>query len=425
MTERWTTDGIPAAELDATMGFLRDRYLFGIRRFERLQTDAFRTRLLGIPVVVMRGSDAARFFYEGDRFTRSASIPPSVTHLLQDTTSVQTLEVDEHRHRKALFVHELVRSAPVEELTAAVEREWLAAAETWLGRETVTLAAEVPRILGRAVISWVGIPESASEMDRRSDQLLAMIENAGRVGPPNWIARARRLDTEAWAERWIERARADRSRFAGTALAAVASATDVDGAILPARVAAIELINILRPFVAIQRFILFAALGLRRRPDLAGRFAAGDDSILEGFAQEVRRFFPFFPVVAGRAASDLDWRGHHFTRGSLAMLDLYGTDHDPSVWGDPHVFRPERFDGSGAGDADPITNRLVAQGGGTFLDDHRCPGEPATVRVVMASVRFLTRAIRYELPPQDLRIGLRRFPAVPESGVVLSGVRLL
>src|SRR4051812_22715375 len=94
--------------LDSAPGFLRDGYLFGTRRFERVQDDAFRTRLLGIPVVVMRGPDAARFFYEGGRFSRTAALPPSVTHLLQDAGSVQTLEGGAHRHRKRLFVDALM-----------------------------------------------------------------------------------------------------------------------------------------------------------------------------------------------------------------------------------------------------------------------------------------------------------------------------
>lgn len=406
-------------EFDSALGFLRDGYLFGSRRFRKVGGNAFTARLLGIPVVVMRGSDAARFFYEQGRFTRTAALPPSITHLLQDAKSVQTLEGEEHRHRKSLFTNALIGPQTMLELNAAVERHWMAAARDWPQRRRVSLAEEVPRILARAVIEWTGIDAGESDMDRRAGELLAMVDNAGRIGPLNWAARARRLATERWARTHIERARTSPDSFEGTALAAVAAATDTEGRPLPTGVAAVELINILRPFVAIQRFILFAALGLRRRPDLADAFARGDESMLENFAQEVRRFFPFFPVIAGRAARDLEWNGHTFARGSLAMLDLYGTDHDPELWTDPEMFRPERFVGM---ELDP--NHLIAQGGGTFLDDHRCPGEPATVSVIMQSVRMLTRAMHYEVPPQDLRISLRTFPAIPRSGVVLSNVSL-
>jgi fatty-acid peroxygenase len=39
------------------------------------------------------------------------------------------------------------------------------------------------------------------------------------------------------------------------------------------------------------------------------------------------------------------------------------------------------------------------------------------------AVDLLSRATYYEVPPQDLRVSLRRFPAKPESGFVIEAVR--
>ncbi|SMQ73835.1 cytochrome P450 [Agreia sp. VKM Ac-1783] len=403
--------------IDSALSFLADGYLFGTRRFDALQTDAFRTRLLGVPVVVMRGSDACRFFYEQGRFTRSAALPPSITHLLQDVGSVQTLEGADHRDRKHLFVDALMSREALDGLADAVEIEWMSAAADWAYRDRVSLSAEIPKILSRAILSWSGIESTPSGADERASEFVSMIENAARIGPPNWAARARRRRTEKWAGRLVVDARADPAASEGTVLGAVAAKTSRTGSPLPVEVAAVELINVLRPFVAISRFLLFAVLGLRRRPDLAEAFRSGDESLLEDFAQEVRRFYPFFPVIAGRASRPLEFDGHPIAAGSLVMLDLYGTDHDKGYWGDPEVFRPERFAEKGV---DP--NHLIAQGGGTYLDDHRCPGEPVTVRVIMRTVQILTQRMDYQLPPQDLRVSLRAFPAIPESGVLLSGV---
>ena len=61
------------------------------------------------------------------------------------------------------------------------------------------------------------------------------------------------------------------------------------------------------------------------------------------FVQEVRRFFPFFPAVAGRVRETFEWRGYRFDRGTHVMLDLHGTNHDSRVWREPDAFRPERF----------------------------------------------------------------------------------
>src|SRR5947209_16663645 len=110
---------------DSTAGFLRDGYLFGGRRFARVRSDAFRTRIAGRPVIVARGLDAARFFAEGDRFTRVGALPPSALRLLQDVGSVQTLDGDAHRRRKALFLDVAADAASRALLVGAFREAWL------------------------------------------------------------------------------------------------------------------------------------------------------------------------------------------------------------------------------------------------------------------------------------------------------------
>lgn len=86
-----------------------------------------------------------------------------------------------------------------------------------------------------------------------------------------------------------------------------------------------ELINILRPTLAVARFVPFAAVALEQHPQWRRIFADGDHSDLEPFVQEVRRFFPFFPAVPGRVREPFEWRRHHFREGDWVILDLYGT----------------------------------------------------------------------------------------------------
>ena len=52
---------------------------------------------------------------------------------------------------------------------------------------------------------------------------------------------------------------------------------------------------------------------------------------------------------------------------------------------------------------------------------HRCPGEDITVALLTALAVRLAR-LEYRLPEQDLSISLRRIPARPAGGVVLSDV---
>jgi cytochrome P450 len=77
----------------------------------------------------------------------------------------------------------------------------------------------------------------------------------------------------------------------------------------------VERINILRPTVAVARFITFGALALHENPESRERLRAGDEEYLEWFVQEVRRFYPFFPLVGGRAREAFEWRGTTSPKG--------------------------------------------------------------------------------------------------------------
>ena len=102
-----------------------------------------------------------------------------------------------------------------------------------------------------------------------------------------------------------------------TALHIIASHRDLDGKPLPVAHAAVELINLLRPTVAVERCVTFAALALHKHPESRARLLGGDEpEYLDWFVQEVRRFYPFLPLVAGRARMAFEWRGHRFGKGT-------------------------------------------------------------------------------------------------------------
>jgi fatty-acid peroxygenase len=417
--------GIPRLPaFDSTLAFLRDGYTFGERAFTRLGTDAFRTRLLGLPVTIVRGADAARMFYEEDRFGRDRAMPASAQHLLQDKRSAQTLTGDAHRNRKHALLRMLADGEALGRLREFFAEEWFRALEKT--PVTFSLHDELITILTRAGIRWVGSLPDDHDIDMLADELGSMIENAGRIGPPNWIARLRRQRSEAWAAALIADVRAERRVVArGSVLRQIADYTE-HGQALSERDAAVELLNVLRPIVAVGRYMVFAALALERHPRWRDRFA-GDDANgggdvpveiaaeIENFVNEVRRFYPFFPMVGGRALRRFSWHGRDFKPGSWVLLDLYGTNHDESIWADAHRFVPERFLGW-----DGDRNALIPQGGGDEQTGHRCAGERATIELMMEAVRLFTRETDYTVPDQDLRVSLKRFPALPESGFLMA-----
>lgn len=399
---------------DSTLALLSQGYGFISGRCRRNQSDAFETRLMLRPVVCAYGADAARMFYHPGRFTRRGAMPETTLRLLQDRGSVQQLDGEAHHTRKRLFMTLAAQPAARERLLAISAATWRRRIAAWAGSDRVTLLPEVESILCRAACEWAGVPLPEVDAERRTHEFSAGIEAAGGIGPSTWRALWLRRRTERWLRSVVEDARAGRSDASkDTALALVAAHRDPGGAPLTLEEAAVELHNVLRPTVAVARFVTFAALALHEHPGCREDLRDGG-AALTRFVHEVRRFYPFFPAIGGRVREPFDWHGRRFREGDWVLLDLYGTNHDPRSWSDPGRFRPERFldwDGSGFD--------FVPQGGGEYETDHRCPGERITIDLLKQAVSVLVNETEYEVPPQDLSVDLTRLPAKPTSGFVL------
>ncbi|HZD91297.1 MAG TPA: cytochrome P450 [Pseudolabrys sp.] len=400
--------------MDSSLAFKSEGYAFIGNRCQQLGSDIFEARLLGKRYYCTTGSDAARMFYTPGRFTREGGLPVSTLKLLQDEGSVAVLDGDAHRRRKAMMLS-LMTPARLDEMAALAAERLRAAARGWQGGERVRLHDAFRRVLGGAVCAWAGVPVDAERLESLTGEIGAMIDNAGTVGPQNWKARSQRRRAEKFLNGLVEDVRQGESMPPpASALAVIAAHKDGEGELLPPAVAAVEMLNILRPTVAIARFMTFAVLALYQHPETRD-LLAGDDHYVEAFVQEVRRLSPFFPVVAGVAKEPFTWRDHHFEAGDRFILDLYGTDRDGRAWDDPESFRPERFL-RWPGDA----FTMIPQGGGDHLENHRCAGEWLTIAVMKSMLRVLTREIDYDVPGQDLSVDLSQLPALPKSGFVIS-----
>jgi fatty-acid peroxygenase len=405
---------------DGTFAVLRDGYRFILNRCRKLNSDLFETRLLLRRAVCIHGEDAAKIFYDGERFTRVGAIPPTQAKLLQDYGSVQGLDGEHHRHRKRMFT-ELLAPDEVARLTASVAEEWIAKLPVWERQDRVILFDELQEILCRGVCDWAGISMSERDVRKRTLELGEMIEAAGSLGPRNWRAQWLRSRCERWARGLIEGARSGAISFeSGSPVNIIAQHREPDGSLLAADVAAVELINLLRPTVAIARFIMFAAVALHEHPDYQQRIRGGDRAFARAFAQEVRRAYPFFPFIAGRARLPFKWNGHAFAKDDWVLLDIYGTNRDPRSYAEAETFRPERFL-----DAPPGIFAFVPQGAGDAKLTHRCPGEDATVAIMVMALTLLTKQMAYRVPEQDLSFDLASIPALPKSRFVIDEVRSL
>ncbi|MGW7348498.1 cytochrome P450 [Streptomyces sp. NPDC054854] len=376
-----------------------------------------RTRLMGRPAIALRGPDAVAFFYDEKHVVRTAALPDPVLDTLFGQGAVHTLDGDVHRVRKAMFIALLKDGAGVATLGKYVTQRWRGAMADQ-GQDRVVLFDEAAKVLARAVGDWVGVPLSYARAAELARDCTSMVDGFATPGPRHLRARrARRRQEQAFAGLITDVRTTPEGDRTGSALEAVAWHRDLDGTLLDPRTAAVELLNIIRPTIAIAWFATFAGHALHRWPqhrDLLRADTGG--SYAEAFAHEVRRFYPFAPFVAGLAAQDFAWHGEHVPKDALVLLDLYGQNHDPALWEDPYRFEPRRF-ASPEGPLDPLDN-LVPQGGGDPALGHRCPGEDITVAALAVIATELAR-LDYEVPDQDLGIPLSRMPTLPRSGFEL------
>jgi fatty-acid peroxygenase len=410
-----------APEFDSTLALLREGYGFGAHRCTQLRSDVFATRVASRPVVFARGADAAAMFYHPGRFTRRGALPPTTLVLLQDFGSVQQLDGDRHLQRKAMFLR-LLDAAATARMVGIFREEWDRQAELWEGQHEVVLHPQVEEILCRTVCRWAGVPLPEADAPRRARELAAMIDGAGAFGPRFVRGWWKRRSTERWIRGVIGDLR-DRPSAAEAAPVASPAATVAlhrgpDGALLDLRTAAVELINLLRPTVAVARWVTFAAVALHQHPSYLPRLRAREPRLLQHFAQEVRRFYPFFPVIGGRVREPFEWRGRRFERGEWVILDLHGTNHDPQRWAEPQRFDPDRFHAWGGSAHD-----FVPQGAGDVTRGHRCPGENPSIALLMTAIDSLATRLEYDVPEQDLGYRMNRFPSIPESRFVMRNVR--
>ncbi|OBA03749.1 cytochrome [Bacillus subtilis] len=403
--------------LDNSLTLMQEGYLFVKNRTERYHSDLFQARLLGKTFICMTGAEAAKLFYDTERFQRQNALPKRLQKTLFGVNAIQTMDGDAHIHRKMLFLS-LMTQQHQKRLAELMTEEWGAAVTRWEKADQVVLFEEAKEILCRVACYWAGVPLKETEVKERADDFIDMVDAFGAVGPRHWKGRRARPRAEEWIERMIEDVRAGLLKTpAGTALHEMAFHTQEDGSELDSRMAAIELINVLRPIVAISYFLAFSALALHEHPKYKAWLRSGSSREREMFVQEVRRYYPFGPFLGALVKKDFEWNNCEFKKGTSVLLDIYGTNHDPRLWDNPDEFRPERFEER---EENPFD--LIPQGGGHAETGHRCPGEGITIEVMKASLDFLVNQIEYDVPEQSLHYSLARMPSLPESGFVMSGI---
>jgi fatty-acid peroxygenase len=400
--------------IDSSKELLADPYRFISERCRNFGTDIFEARILLKPTYCMTGPDMAALFYDSLRFKREGAAPEALAATLFGKGGVQQLDGATHEVRKAMFMSLMAQQridALVQAFVAALEQDLV----RWAEAGQVALYDALHPLLTRVVCEWSGVALRPEDLALRSEQLVAIFDSAATDLKGHVYARRCRRHAERWLSEVIRQVREGQSPAPEqSALHAVAFHVDADGQHLDEHTAAVELLNVLRPTVAVSVYIAFVAHALQIHPAAREALATGELAYTDNFVAEVRRFYPFFPAVAAKVREDFEWQGIGFPEGRRVLLDLYGTNHDPRVWQQPELFNPQRFN------AAVITPyNFIPQGGGDAAADHRCPGEAITIALMRAAAQFFAQRLNYRLPPESLQLNMSRMPPIPPNRMLI------
>jgi len=403
------TPGYHATVTDLMVRLLRRGYdALGEDRTAREGGDAYVSRMLGRRSLVVCGEEGVRFFYDEDRVKRHHAMPFPLAGLLFGRGAVHGLDDEKHAERREVFT-EVLAPARFGILVQTAAGRLEDAAGRWKGR--VDLFDELVELYGITVIEWAGADVSRRQARAMSHVLATVVDGFGFSMPAYakaWVARRR---ANRWATAQVRSVRQGRhTPPPGSALAAWA-ATD-----LKDTVAGVELLNVLRPTVAVAWFGAFAAVAIEGHPRWRQRLATArvrPEHV--AFAHEVRRTGPFAPALTGRLRGTTSYSGIDMAAGQRVVLDLWGTNHHRTRYDAPEEFRPERFL-----EHPPGADDLVPQGGGP-PSGHRCPGEPLVVDLLAETVRVLA-GVDYALA-SDGSFDRHRIPTRPDDRLVVSGRR--
>lgn len=403
--------------LDSTVGFLKDGYLFILNRMKKNNTDVFTARFLGKKVTFLMGREAAKLFYDEQCFIRKGVAPMRVQNTLFGKQAIQGLDGKNHKQRKALFMSLLTEEYEKQFLTiceATLDRY----SKEWEKKPFIVLYKESQRVLFESVCQWAGISYEKTKINDYAEDFGRMIYGFGRVGSKYRQGKEARKEMEAFVRNSVIALRQGRLKVDKKSPLYQMSMYKENGRRLSAQIAAVELINLLRPMVAIATYVTFLAVALETCPECKVKIAKQDPLYLEMFCEEVRRFYPFGPFVGAKVKQDFVWKNYLFKKNSLVVLDIYGTNHDPKLWKKPDTFRPERF----AKRKKDLFD-FIPQGGGKMHSGHRCAGDRITLKVMEMFAEYLVNRLTYVVPTQNLTFSLRKMPTLPKSGFIMKNIK--
>lgn len=350
-------------------------------------------------------------------------MPGFISTPLFGSGAVHSLDGEEHAVRKKALTDMAYDDVRVADFKTLVAEEIETMVRGW-AEQPGNVYDDAALAYGRAAFRWAGLPISTEEMNKQAKRMSRLLDTFGRP-QTNPVALVERRRLDKWAKGLIEQVRnGEIQADPASVLSHMADLRDPTGELVDAHTAGVELQNLTRPTVAVSRFAAFAATALLEHPQWTERInqaAAGqlnDVPEAVAFAQEVRRTYPFVPMLPAVATTNTEISGCPVKKGQRVLIDILGTNTAPTEWEAPESFDPERF--LDIEDAEKLTS-FIPQGGGEVLSGHRCPGEKIAVTALAAAVTALARPeIKISGEIEDRVFSWTQMLTRPSTGVRVS-----
>lgn len=410
--------------LDNTFKILNEAYTYVPCRLEKFGTKAFETAAIDMkPMTVISGKEAAELFYDNELMQREKTLPKRVVNTLFGKGAIHTTKGKVHVDRKALFMS-LMTEENLKYLRDLTRNYWFMHTEEMQRQDEVNIYKTSIYILTKIGFRWAGLQQTSEEAKRNARDMDIMIDSFQGLGQTFGggyrKAKKARARVEKFLENQIVAVREGKMKAQpGTALYEFAHWKDYKGHQMDPHLCAVELMNVVRPLAAINRFVSYAVKAMLEFDQERIKLQVADDpNYAYKFAQEVRRIFPFVPFLPGKLKKDVEFDGFKIKKGTFTLLDIFGTTHDPELFENPYQFNPDRFENW---DGSPFD--LIPQGGGDFYTNHRCAGEWMTIIIMEETIKYFATKIDFDAPVQDLSVKLDQFPGKVTSGPVIHRVR--
>lgn len=394
-----------------------------------------------IRLIYLMGVDANRYIL-GERpenFTWNEAF--SLLEVVNGPTALVLSDGDAHRRRRRL-VQPAFAIKRVDAHLDLIVREVDATLAMWTAGRSLDAMADLRGTVRRIVVRSLFGESLGADADRIGDLLEPGLQYIGRTPmsridvdlpflPYGKAVRARKaVDALVMAEISRRRERGDDDTADPDTLSALVAAADkADGSDAP--LTDIEICDQIRSLIAAGYDTTSSAAawlvhGLGANPEAFDRLRVqvrdtiGDRAptiddlrampLIDGVVRETLRLWSPAAFSGRRAVDDFELYDYRIPGGSMVMYSPYITHRLPEVWGDPLVYRPERW-----ADGEPEPYSFVPFGGGY----RKCIGFAlATLELQVLAVRLAQRA-SYRLDNPHVRgAGIANF--APKGGLPIT-----